>query len=208
MADFAQIKEKIRVMAELVFKMWQESFRTFMKHDEDLIPPILEIENKVNSLEKEITAGLVEIGKSTSDNSVRFNAGIYADVAADLELIGDYCKDFLERVQIKIEENLLFSEESVKEFESLYRKSEEALDEVVRAFQRDDYDLAREVLRQEGHIEGLVDEYRRRHNERLMKGICQPIACNLFVNMLEFTADIYYHTNKISKNLLKIRSVA
>jgi phosphate:Na+ symporter len=192
-------------MAELVFKMWQETFRTFMKHDEDLIPPILQIEDKVNGLEKEITTDLVNIGRAASSEIERANVNIYTDVVGDLELIGDYCKDVLERVQIKIQENLLFSEESVKEYEILYHKTEDALSEIVRALKKDDYALIKDVLRHQEHIDSLVDEYRRRHNERLMKGICVPIACNLFINMLDFTAAIYYHTKKIARNLLKIK---
>jgi len=205
MTNLDDVKVKIRDMAELVFKMWQETFRTFMKHDEDLIPPILQIEDKVNGLEKEITTDLVNIGRAASSEIERANVNIYTDVVGDLELIGDYCKDVLERVQIKIQENLLFSEESVKEYEILYHKTEDALSEIVRALKKDDYALIKDVLRHQEHIDSLVDEYRRRHNERLMKGICVPIACNLFINMLDFTAAIYYHTKKIARNLLKIK---
>ena len=204
MAEFKGIKLRIREMSELVFGMWQDTFRTFMKHDEDLIPPILAVENKVNELEKEITTDLIALGRACASDKERANISHYVDVVGDLELIGDYCKDILERVQIKIQEGLLFSDEAVKEYEVLYHKTEDALGEIVSVLKKDNYKMVQEVLRNQEHIDTLVDGYRQRHNQRLIQGTCTPIACNMFLNMLDFTAAIYYHTKKIAKSLMKI----
>ncbi len=129
----------------------------------------------------------------------------YIDVAADLEIIGDYCKDILERVEIKIDEKLLFSEDAVKEYEDLYRRAESALDEISCALKRDNLAVIRDVLKSEEHIDKLLDEYRGRHNQRLLDGVCSPLACNMFLNILDFTAAVYYHAKKICRNLLKIK---
>jgi len=205
MQEISSIKKKITEMSVLALKMWRMTHKTFMEHDADLIAGILEDEHKLNNLEKEITSDLVALGRVSAVETEKANALIYADVVGDLELIGDYCKDILERVQIKIEERLLFSEEAVKEYEDLYRKTEDALKEIVCALERDNLDLVKTVLKKEEHIDSLVDEYRARHNQRLIEGICSPIACNMFLNMLDFTAAVYYHAKKIARNLLKLK---
>jgi hypothetical protein len=39
----------------------------------------------------------------------------------------------------------------------------------------------------------------------MIQGVCTPMACNMFLNMLDFTAAVYYHAKKIARNLLKIK---
>jgi phosphate:Na+ symporter len=176
-----------------------------MEHDLDLLSKVLNEENKLNNFEKEITVELITLSRQTLNKSEKSNAVILADVVGDLEIIGDYCKDILERVQTKIEEKLLFSDEAVKEYEDLYHKTEDALNIIVCALERDRLSLVKEVLKNQKHIDSLVGEYRKRHDQRLIEGICSPLACNMFLNMLDFTAQISHHTEAIAKNILKLK---
>jgi phosphate:Na+ symporter len=205
MLDLNSIKVKVADMSKLVLKMWRMTHQCFLEHDADLIPDILKDENKLNDLEKEITADLVNLSRVSTGKAEKSKAIAYADIVGDLELIGDYCKDILERVQIKIEEKLLFSDDAVKEYEELYRKTEDALDKITCALDKDRSDLVRDLSKSQGHIDSLVDECRQRHDQRLMAGVCSPMACNMFLNMLDFTAAVYYHTAKIAKSLVKIK---
>jgi phosphate:Na+ symporter len=205
MKDLPLLKEEIAEMSHLSLKMLQLTHRAFMEHDTDLITLALEEESKLNDAEKTITTELVEFGRSCARKDERQKTAAYTDIVGDLEMIGDYCKDILERVQIKIEEKLLFSEEAVKEYNDLYALSEKALEEAVNALDQDKPGLVKEVLANQQHIDSLVDELRRRHNQRLIDGVCIPIACNMFLNMLDFTAAIYYHTKKIAKNLSRMK---
>jgi len=205
MQNLADIKTGIAQMAALALKMWKTTFRTFMEHDADLVSGILEDENRVNQAEKELTTRIIAWAKTSQDETEKANALIYVNIIEDIELIGDYCKDILERVQIKIEERLMFSDEAVKEYENLYRKTESALEEVVFALEKDNPAAVKTVFKNEEHIDTIVDEYRRKHTQRLVAGVCTPIACNMFLNMLDFTAAVYYHTKKIARNLLKIK---
>jgi phosphate:Na+ symporter len=199
------IKTGITEMARLALSMWQETFRAFMEHDLGILSRVLEDEHRINDSEKEITSLLASLGPTLKSEQERSNALIFAEIAEDLELIGDYCKDTLERVQIKIEEKLLFSEDAVKEYTELYRVTESGLKDVVAALEKNDFRLVEGVVKEKGHIDPIVDEFRARHNRRLLEGSCSPMACNMFLNMLDFAAAVYYHTKKISRNLLKIK---
>jgi phosphate:Na+ symporter len=206
MENLNSFKIKIAAMAKIALRMWQLTYRGFMEHDLELLAEALKEETKLNDLEKELTSGLVELSRDPKLNKqTKTDIGVYTDVVADLELIGDYCKDILERIEIKIQEKLLFSDVAVQEYGQLYRKTEEALEEVTLALDKDNLCLLQDVLRNQEHIDNLVDEYRRRHNQRLVEGLCSPFACNMFLNMLDFTAAVYYHTKKIVKNLLKVK---
>ena len=204
MSENSPIKNRITDMAKIARSMWEMTHRTFMEHDAGLMPGILEDEKRLNDMEKEITSALVFKAKLITDFKVKETAILFAEMVEDFELIGDYCKDILERVQIKIEEKLLFSEEAVSEYGVVYKKTLDALDEVTCALERDDFRLVKAVLRKEGHIDTLVDDYMLKHNEMMIKGECSPLGCNIYLNMLDFTAAVYYHAKKIARNMLKI----
>lgn len=207
MPDLNNAFGKIALMANTALVMWRTTQQAFMEHSTDLVAKALGSEEILNKLEKEITAELAAVGRASSSEEEKLRAMTLAEVVGDLELIGDYCKDILERIQIKIEEKLLFSEEAVQEYETLYKKTEDALDEIASALDKQDLERVSVVLRSQEHIDVLVDQMRGRHSQRLIKGVCTPIACNMFLNMLDFTAAVYYHAKKIAKNLLKIKNV-
>jgi len=205
MVDLNSIKEKINRMGRSASSMWQFDYGAFIEHDLDLIAKALEEENKLNSLEDEVNKEI--IGKAGANLTPKEKSEViaYANIAGDFELIGDYCKDILERIQIKIEEKLLFSEEAVEEYKDLYNKTKGALEEVVFVLEKDNPSLVKEVLRKEEHIDSLVDMYRHNHDQRMLAGECTPMGCNMFLNMLDFTAAVYYHIKKIAKSLLQIK---
>ncbi len=205
MVDLNSIKEKIIRMSRSAATMWQLTYDAFIEHDVELIAKALEEENKLNSLEEEIDKSIIDLARAKFTPEEKTRVIVYADIAADFELIGDYCKDVLERIQIKIEEKLLFSEDAVEEYKELYNKTKDALEEVVFVLEKDNPALIKEVLRKEEHIDNLVDRYRQNHGQRMLAGACTPMSCNMFLNMLDFTAAVYYHIKKIAKNILKIK---
>lgn len=205
MKELRDIKVEIAEMSKVALKMFELTHQTFMEHDLDLMALALEEENKLNAQEKVIDNDLIEWGRACSDKKERLKAGIYADVVGDFELIGDYCKDILERVQIKIEEKLLFSEEAVVEYNSLYDTTRKAMKDISEALTKDNLSLLKNVLKKEKHLDDLVDEYRQKHNQRMIDGFCTPMACNMFLNILDFTAAIYYHAKKVTRSLLKTK---
>ncbi len=206
MLSLNSIKEKVNRMASAALSMWRLTYDAFIKHDLDFITKALEEEKILNSLEDEISLDISSLVKAVISNDEKSKIMVYTGIAADFELIGDYCKDILERIQIKIEEKLLFSEDAVEEYKELYAKTKDALEEVVFVLKKDNPALVKEVLRNEEHIDSMVDKYRLHHNQRLIAGKCSPLGCNMFLNILDFTAAIYYHVKKIARSLLKIKN--
>ncbi len=205
MQELIEVKAKIAGMSRLALAMWQMTFKSFMEHDLDTLSKVLDDENKLNDLEKEITQDLVTVGRASRNKEEREAVSSYTETIGDLELIGDYCKDILERVQIKIEERLLFSDEAVKDYDELYHKTEKAFEGVAEALEKDDAAPAKKVVKDNVQIGALVDELRARHTQRLMDGICDPRSCNMFLNMLDFTSAVYQHIEKLAARLAKMK---
>jgi len=205
MQSLNSVKAKIAQMARLSLEMWQITHQTFMEHDLDLMPGVLAKENRLNDLEKEATSDLIELGRQALKNYEKSKVPAFSEIVGDLELIGDYCKDILERVQIKIEEKLLFSDEAVDEYNDLFNKTLQELKLITEALEKDKPDMAKEILKNKEDIGRLVDLYRKKHTLRLIEGSCSPLAGNMFLNMLDFTAMVYSRAQKIAGNLAKIK---
>lgn len=204
MENFISIREKIKVMAELVISMLKSTFDGFMKHDLEILSGVLKDEDKVNELERTITLSLIDISKSTILKEDKKKITHLNNIVADLEEIGDYIKDMIERIEIKIQENLLFSEEALIEYRSLYGLVETALYNIVNSLKTNDNNFSKMVLCSKENVDRLIEKYRDAHSERLMCGTCDPRAGNMFLNLLDFTGQIFHHTKSIANNILEL----
>ena len=198
MQDLNSIKSSVAEMARVALAMWQTTHKAFMEHDLDLIEVALKDENKLNAMEKQITQRLVELSSYACSKKEKSDITVYTEAVGDLELIGDYCKDILERVHIKIDEKLLFSDDAVEDYSVLYAKAEDVLKDVVLALEKG---CTGGLEKDKNNIDKIVDSCRKKHDQRLIAGVFSPLACNMFLNMLDFTAAVYSHARKVLRNL-------
>ena len=204
MDDIISIREKINQMAELALSMLVRTFNGFMKHDLDMLSDVLKEENKLNDMERSLSFSLVQVSKEQPQVGDRRYIGLLAGITTDLEEIGDYVKDMIERIEIKIQEKLLFSEDGLCEYRHLYDVVQTALSDVVKSLKMNDKNFSKRILGDEEHIDRLLVKYRDAHTKRLLSGICDPRAGNMFLNLLDFTAQIFHHTKAIANNILDL----
>ncbi len=204
MEDITALRAEINRMAALTLSMLRNTFDGFMKHDFEILSDVLKDEERLNDMERALTSSLVAISKSKDIDKT--NNMLLSNIVGELEEIGDYIKDMIERIEIKIEEKLLFSDDAVEEYEHLYNVVETDLADVEKALRLNDKNFARRVLCiTEDQADNLVQKYKERHAQRLMKGICLPRASNMFLNLLDFTARISHHSRTIAKNITELK---
>ncbi|MFH1678965.1 MAG: PhoU domain-containing protein [Candidatus Omnitrophota bacterium] len=204
MDNIASIREKINQMAELALSMLNTTFEGFMRHDLDMLTGALEEENKLNDMERSLSFSLVQVSKEKPQAADNRYISLLAEIIADLEEIGDYVKDMVERVEIKIQEKLFFSDEGLSEYRHFYNVVEAALSDVVKSLKMQDRNFSKRILGDQEHVERLLAKYRDAHTKRLISGVCDPRAGNMFLNLLDFTAQIFQHTKSIANNILDL----
>jgi phosphate:Na+ symporter len=205
MENFNFAREQLNEMGHIALTMLKDTFDGFMKHDKEILAVVLENEQKLNDLEKAIATHFAGISKTKVNVQDKRNIMCIANIALDLEQIGDYIKDMVERIEIKIEEKLLFDNEAVDEYKHLYNAVETDLDDVVKVLSIGDKNFVKRVLSDKGHVDRLAKKYRSSHTKRLLSGVCEPRSCNMFLNLLDFTAQISHHTKAIAKNILTLK---
>ncbi|MCM8780734.1 MAG: hypothetical protein NC908_02270 [Candidatus Omnitrophica bacterium] len=199
MQDLTSIRDRINQMAELVLSMLRRTFEGFIQHNLDILTNVLKDEHRLNETERELTRFLVDLSKIgivLVDKKVIRNL---ADIIDHLEEIGDYVKDMIERIEIKIQEKLLFSNEALEQYKHLYGLVESTLSKVVDSLKSEDKEISHRVLRGKADIHRLIEEYRSAHTQRLISGICDTRAGNMFLNLLDFTGQIYNHSLSVAK---------
>ena len=202
MQDLTIIREKINEMAAVTLSMLQNTFDGFMKHDLGILSCVLKNEQRLNDMEKAITLSLVDISKAKITAVDEKNIMLLTNIVADLEEVGDYIKDMIERIEIKIEEKLLFSDDALNEYKHLYNVVETELEDAEKALRMNDKNFARRILcSTEDHVDNLIQQYRDNHTKRLVDGVCQPRACHMFLDLLDFTAQISRHTKAVARNI-------
>lgn len=199
------VRERITEMSGLVLSMLRTTFAGFMEHDLDMLAKVLKDENRINDMERLITLSLVEISKAKAAEADKKNIMHLTSIVADLEEVGDYIKDIIERVEIKIQERLLFSDEALNEYKHLHSVIEAALSEVDKSLKMHDKNFAKRVMGGKEDVDNLIQKYRTAHTERLMSGICDPRAGNMFLNILDFTGQIFHHTKNVAKSISELK---
>lgn len=203
-SQIKSIRDKVLSMAELSLDGLKSTFMGFMQHNRKILAEVLEKEDKLNELERELTRLIIDASKAQPGEKEKNVLKSLESIVSDLELIGDFCRDIVERVELKIDEKLLFSERAVSEYTSLYRLVECSLTSAVDAMRTSSRDIAQIVLERKDNIDNLVVDYHERHVVRLMEGVCDPRAADLYDDMLDYTGRIGYHSKRIAQLLLEI----
>ena len=205
MENLVSIREKINEMAKLALSMLKATFDGFMQHDLDILANVLKDEQRLNDMEKAITLSLIDISKNKITDSDKNNITHLAKIVEDLEEIGDYIKDMIERIEIKIQEKLFFSEEALAEYRHLYGVVETALYNIVNSFKLNVSSFSQMVLSAKEDTDNLIEKYRDAHTQRLISGICDPRAGNMFLDLIDFMGQIFHHVKSIARNILELK---
>ncbi len=115
----------------------------------------------------------------------------------DIERVGDLSEDIAQYAIERIENEVPFSEQAVRDLDRLYKHAHHTYELSVRAFRDDDRDLAQKVCRREHEFDHLYSEIRQKHIERLDAGICDPEANVIFTEMLRNMERVSDHADNL-----------
>ena len=170
-----------------------------MEHSQEFLTQAMEKERAINGMEKELTAAVLALSKAAKKDSER-KALVAAEQAVEtIERMGDEAASLIERIEMKNAEHLLFSETGVAQYNEVYAAMKKSV-EMMCAFLRSGDGAPKERVIDNGfHVKALIGKYRAEHAERLVNGICTPIAANMFFDMLDFTGNIARHSSTVVK---------
>jgi phosphate:Na+ symporter len=201
-ADNMNIKEmqaKIILMADKVHGSLLLIEKGFMENKLEPLAEAIKEEHLVNETEKLLSKQIIDISKQATGSDERKDLALMGQVVETLERMGDEEANLVERIEIKVAEKLLFSDLGVNEFNETFGTMKRSVEMMIEFLKKRDPALKERIVDNGFRVKELVERYRKEHFERLVQGICTPMAANMYFDMLDFTGNLARHSSSIVK---------
>lgn len=142
-----------------------------------------------------LTGAMVKAGKE--EPGVRK----YVSVPAHIDRIRDNTVRVASCVQRKVEGNIIFSDKAASEVEYLFERLRDIAVHLRQLLDAPSPLVARHIEGSEQAIERDASDFATRHEERLIEGLCMPMASSIYLEMLDAFKNIAWHAGEIAKDL-------
>ena len=197
--DTKEMQAKIILMADKVYSSLLLIEKGFMDNKLEPLALAIKEEHLVNEMEKILSKSIIDISKQAASAGERKNLALMGQVVETLERMGDEATNLVERIEIKVVEKLLFSDLGLQEFNETFGTMKRSVEMMIEFLKRRDPALKDRIIDNGFHVKELVERYRKEHFERLVQGICTPMAANMYFDMLDFTGNLARHSSSIVK---------
>ncbi|MDR1397080.1 MAG: Na/Pi cotransporter family protein [Desulfarculales bacterium] len=208
-ASLAEAREETARMAAIARESFRNVSRIPVNHDEKALDLWQEPESALNSLQKHITQFLVQVSQMPTSEGEGKEISLLMQAANNVERIGDSIKNLAGLCEEMFEQDLVFTELAVNEYQTMTGTVAEFMDRVfnsVSSRNRAEINME-EAVRYEEAIDDMRDHMREDHVERLRQGQCSVDAGLVFVNMIanyERIGDYLYNISLILKDLRRL----
>ena len=128
-------------------------------------------------------------------------------VAADIEHIGDHCKNIAEFADSKIKKSYEFSEEAYSEIYSCFDLAKKMAETSIEALENSDKQKAMSVREMETEMNIMETELRQRHMERLTQKKCSPEFTVIYTDVIHDIEKIGDYCNNIADAVIENEEV-
>lgn len=146
---------------------------------------VMDTEEVVNNLEEKVAHYLASIlvAEGATERQSETVSGLL-HIAAEIEHIGDNCKNIIELTNEKTKNKYEFSDIAYAEIYECFDQAMRMLDDSIRAFENGDRELASEVLRQEEEMDKMEHRLRQKHMKRLYNNTCSPAFTVIYTDVI------------------------
>lgn len=184
-------------MGELASENVEKALESFVTQDQQLVEEVLEMEDLVDYLEKEITRYLVKVSQTelNEEQSLAHTGLLHA--CNDIERISDHAENIAQMTLHSMDEGLSYSETAASELREMHKLVDNSLKGALEAFANKDVELAKEVSSLDDRINAMEKELRRNHITRLNEGKCSTGSGVVFLDIISNFERIGDHANNI-----------
>jgi len=199
-------KQELLRMAGIAREMLDEAMQVFLKNDLKKIKHIVQMEDLIDGLEKEINVYLSDLSQhSMSQQQTKFIGNLMSS-ANDLERIGDHAENIMQLGEMKVEERLPFSATALEEISDFYDKIRLMLEDALSAFENNDPELASRVILKDDEVDAQEKKLRNEHIERINTKKCYPSAGVIYLDLLSNLERVADHAKNIAELVLEEKS--
>lgn len=192
-------KELIR-LAEMTFTMIRDAQKAFVGGDREAADKVKQTEENVNVLQEHIVnylAGMFTADTITEEQSAKVSGLLH--IAADIEHIGDHCKNISEFADEKIKNSYDFSEEAYGEICGCFDLAKKMAAKSIEAMEECSHEIAGDVRIMEKEMNRTESELRLHHMKRISDGKCSPEFTVIYTDVVHNIEKIGDYCNNIAE---------
>ncbi len=146
----------------------------------------------IKKTEAELTGKITQLAQE--NNTLR----VYLSVPLILLRIGGHIDNLTDTFHKKIKDDILFSDRAVSELTILFRQLKEALKSTSDLLVTKNPVLVHHITECEEDVVRKALEFATHHEERLIEGLCLPVASPLYLNILNSIRCIAWDIKEIA----------
>ena len=199
-------KEVVR-MGEMSAHNAKLGIRAIFEKDEAKIQEVFEREKVINQLQHGINHYLIKLSNLPISEAEHGIVNSLFHTVSDIERVGDHAENLAELAQIRIRDEVEFSETALKELETIATLAIKCFETAVQACEFDDRNIAKEVQPMEQQVDTLEEELRARHIKRLSENKCSSMAGVVFLDAISNLERISDHASNIGNSVLDEKKI-
>lgn len=198
-SDLKSVLERIRGMCFEVESVVSLCMDGFMKHKIQLVDEAKKVSQSIHEEENELISLLSnKAAKSNMDGELIKSM---MAVIGHLEMATNGLDSILQHVKIKVNEGVLFSDKGVNEISHIFRETLDVVKTAGDAIMTRNEVLRKYVIDKYASLAQTVDAYSEEHEDRLIKGVCQPKSSSLYLNIVDSLVKVVWHMKQAVERL-------
>ena len=199
-----EITEKMILVSQNLMKMLELGFEGFRRSTEKSFKEAEEVNDKIHQYSSELTSFI--ISKSPSSEKGREWAKPYLSIASSFDRMTYNIEGILDRLKAKSQNNILFSDQAVKEINDVFQEAMRLLESLPNLITKQDKRLAQRFGEEVRSIFKIANGYSEGHEERLLQGICIPKSSPIYLGILESLKGVIVNTLEVSGKIVSLSS--
>jgi len=171
-------------MGHLAADNLDDAVDAFISKDEAKIKHVIEMEDIIDNLEKEINLYLIKVSQRGMSESLSLKHTGIMHAAGDIERVSDHANNIAYMAKMSIDQGLQFSDTAIDEIRTMHKLSSDTFRMAVEALRVGDEKLAEQVIENEKDIDAMEKRLRKSHIKRLTDGLCSPPSGIQFLDLL------------------------
>ena len=200
-----QVKQELLTMTGFALKNFRTSVSYFFERDEKLFEKVEKREEKINTVDQEITKYLALLSKQDFGEKEGEEIATYLDLCRDIERVGDHAHGIVKDVKYGISKKFKFSDTAYAEIRELEEIVENMIETATVALKESSVDKAVEVIDLHNKEREKEKKIRKNHIKRLSEQTCEIKAGLSFVDLVLHFTRIADHTRNIAERVLENR---
>ena len=200
-----QVKQELLTMSGFALKNFKNSVSFFFDRDEKMFGIVEKREEKINTVDQEITKYLALLSKQDFGEKEGEEIASYLDLCRDIERIGDHAHGIVKDVKYGISKKFKFSDAAYEEIKELEEIVDNMIETATAALKESSIDKAVEVIDLHNKEREKEKKIRKSHIKRLSEQSCEIKAGLSFVDLVLHFTRIADHTRNIAEKVLENR---